>query len=142
MKRIVNLFISAIAAGAAIAIGGAVFLSLDSKLAGALLFSLGLLTVVANGLSLFTGKVGYAPMNPPKYIIDLVIIWLGNYVGAAGFGLLYRLTRAECVEKAQTIVAAKLGDGLLSVFVLSIFCGILMFIAVNGYKKVTKIIIL
>jgi len=92
--------------------------------------------VVSNGFALFTGKVGYLPMNKPSYLIDLVIIWVGNYIGAGGVGLLYRMTRAECSEKVRTIVDAKLNDGLVSIFVLSVFCGILMFIAVNGYKKV------
>ena len=124
------------AAGIAIGIGGAVFLSLDNKIAGALFFSLGLLTVVSNGLALFTGKVGYLPMNKPSYLVDLVIIWLGNYVGATLTGLAFRLTRAQKAEKALEIVNAKLGDGLVSVFILSVFCGILMFLAVNGYKKI------
>jgi len=125
-----------VAAGIAIGIGGAVFLSLDNKIAGALFFSLGLLTVVSNGLALFTGKVGYLPMNKPSYLVDLVIIWLGNYVGATFTGLAFRLTRAQKAEKALEIVNAKLGDGLVSVFILSVFCGILMFLAVNGYKKI------
>ena len=37
-------------------------------------------------------------------------------------------------EFSQNLVAAKLGDGLLSVFVLSVFCNVLIFIAVDGYR--------
>lgn len=136
MKKF-KLLISAIAAGIAIGIGGAVFLSLDNKIVGALFFSLGLLTVVSNGLALFTGKVGYLPMNKPSYLIDLVIIWVGNYIGATLTGLLFHFTRAAKVDKAMSIVQAKLDDNLISVFILSVFCGILMFLAVNGYKKIS-----
>jgi len=132
-----RLLISAIAAGIAIGIGGAVFLSLDNKIVGALFFSLGLLTVVSNGLALFTGKVGYLPMNKPAYLLDLVIIWVGNYIGATLTGLAFHFTRAAKVDKAMSIVQAKLDDNLVSVFILSVFCGMLMFIAVNGYKKIS-----
>ena len=136
MKKI-KLLISAIAAGIAIGIGGAVFLSLDNKIAGALFFSLGLLTVVSNGLALYTGRVGYAPMNPVSYWIDLAIIWVGNYIGAAAVGLGFMFTRAAKIEKALEISNAKLNDGIVSVLILSVFCGILMFLAVNGYKKIS-----
>ncbi len=134
MKKL-KLLASAIAAGVAIAIGGAVFLSLDNKIAGAIFFSLGLLTVVANKLALFTGKVGYLVVNKSKYLIDLAIIWIGNFIGAAAVGVGFAMTRSKKIEKAIEISSAKLNDDVLSVLILSIFCGLLMFIAVNGYKK-------
>jgi len=136
MKKL-KLLVSAIAAGIAIGIGGAIFLSLDNKIVGALFFSLGLLTVVSNGLALYTGRVGYVPMNPISYWLDLAVIWVGNYIGAAAVGLGFMFTRAAKVEKALEISNAKLNDGIVSVLILSIFCGILMFLAVNGYKKIS-----
>ena len=36
----------------------------------------------------------------------------------------------------------KLGDGLLSLFLLAVFCGLLMFIAVDGYKQTQNPLIL
>ena len=57
--RFLRIFLPALAAGIAISVGGAVLLSLDSNIAGAVLFSVGLYTICAHGLNLFTGKVGY-----------------------------------------------------------------------------------
>jgi formate/nitrite transporter FocA (FNT family) len=51
-------------------------------------------------------------------------------------GYAIRITRvAGIAEKATALSQAKLDDNLLSIFVLSIFCNILMFIAVDGYKN-------
>lgn len=46
-------------AGAFIAIGGIIYLLLENKIIGSLLFSTGLYAVLTLGLNLFTGKVGY-----------------------------------------------------------------------------------
>ena len=76
MRKYVRLFALAVLAGAAIGIGGIVFLSLENKIVGALMFTAGLYSICVHGLNLFTGKVGYAVEQPKSYIIDLVIIWV------------------------------------------------------------------
>ena len=55
-----------IAAGAAIGIGSTIFLSVENKIVGALLFSLGLFLVCSFGMFLFTGKIGYVISNKNK----------------------------------------------------------------------------
>lgn len=130
-------FIGGVAAGVCIALGGAAFLSLESKAAGAVFFSVGLFAVCTFGLNLFTGKVCYLFENKPRYLIDLLLIWLGNLVGAAGSAELLRLTRLSAAlgERAEKLCTAKLNDSPLSVFILAIFCNILIFIAVDGFKN-------
>ena len=54
MKKI---FLSAILAGAVIAFGGTVFLSVENTVVGSLFFTIGLFVVCTRGLHLFTGKV-------------------------------------------------------------------------------------
>ena len=39
------------------------------------------------------------------------------------------------MERAQNAMQAKLGDSLLSSFILAVFCGILMFTAVEGSRR-------
>ena len=85
MRKYVRLFVLAVLAGAAIGIGGIVFLSLENKIVGALMFTAGLYSICVHGLNLFTGKVGYAVEQPKSYIIDLVIIWVGNLAGTWHF---------------------------------------------------------
>ena len=135
MKR-VSEFLDAVLAGICIAIGGTVFLSCDNKVAGALFFCLGLFTICTFGFHLYTGKVGYVFEQPPAYLGFVALVWLGNLVGTGLVGYAIRITRvAGIAEKAMALSQAKLDDNLLSIFVLSIFCNILMFIAVDGYKN-------
>lgn len=135
MKR-VSEFLDAVLAGICIAIGGTVFLSCDNKVAGALFFCLGLFTICTFGFHLYTGKVGYVFEQPPAYLGFVALVWLGNLVGTGLVGYAIRITRvAGIAEKAMALSQAKLDDNLLSIFILSIFCNILMFIAVDGYKN-------
>lgn len=134
MKRL-NDFMLAVLAGAAISIGGTVFLSLDSKVLGALFFCVGLFMVCTLGLNLYTGKVCDLPGKPVSYVGFLVLVWLGNLVGAEIVALLLKATRvgAALSEKAAGLCAVKTGDSLLSLFVLGIFCNILIYVAVESY---------
>ena len=136
MKRYIDILLKAILTGFAIGIGGIVNLSCDNRYMGAFLFGLGLFVILTFGLMLFTGKVGYAVENKPKYLVDLAVIWVGNFIGAYLTGLLITLTRAGAAiaEKAAALCQTKLADSIPSLLILSFFCGMLMFIAADGYK--------
>lgn len=140
MKKYVDILLKAILTGIAIGIGGTVYLSCESKIAGAFLFGTGLFTILTFGFMLFTGKVGYAVENKPAYMIDLVLIWLGNLVGATITGALVLATRigAGIGEKAAALCEVKFADSLSSIFILAFFCGMLMFIAADGYKNIAN----
>lgn len=135
MKQRIASFLYSILAGVSISIGGIVFLSLDNKVTGAIFFSLGLFTVCTFGFNLFTGKVGYIFENKPSYLLFLLQVWVGNLLGSLITGNLIRLTRISSIsEKAKVLCDTKLNDSLLSIFILAVFCNILMFIAVDGFK--------
>ena len=137
MKRYADIFLRALMTGFAIGIGGAVYLSCDNKYLGAFLFGTGLFVILSFGFNLFTGKVGYAVVNKPSYILDLIVIWLGNLAGTVIMGGMLLCTRISGIgEKAAEICAVKFNDNLLSIFILAIFCGMLMFIAADGYKQI------
>jgi len=130
-------FLLALLAGLCIGLGGTVCLSVDNGVVGAALFSIGLLTILAFGFNLFTGKVGYALDNKPSYIGTLAVIWLGNLAGTGLMAALVRFTRIyETVRaKADVLVSQKLADEPVSILLLAIGCGMCMFIAVDQYKK-------
>ena len=93
MKRYADIFLRALMTGFAIGIGGAVYLSCDNKYLGAFLFGTGLFVILSFGFNLFTGKVGYAVVNKPSYILDLIVIWLGNLAGTVIMGGMLLCTR-------------------------------------------------
>lgn len=132
-----KIFFSGILAGICIALGGTVFLSLDNRVLGALFFTVGLFTICTQGLHLFTGKVCYVFEKDKAYAFDLPVIWFGNLVGTWLIAAAERSTRigAALTEKAAGLCETKLNDGLISIFLLTIFCNILIYIAVDGFNK-------
>ena len=133
-----STFLSGILAGISISIGGTIFLLCESKIIGALFFTVGLFSVCVFGFSLFTGKVCYAFDNDRAYALKLPVIWLGNLAGALITAFLEMQTRLgpALTEKAAAICQTKLGQGLPSAVILAIFCNIMFFIAVEGYKTI------
>ena len=131
---------SAFASGVFIGLAGTVFLSVPDKFAGAFLFGFGLLTIVCCGFKLYTGAIGYLVLQgakTPSYLKTLVFIWLGNFIGTFLVGTLIRFSRvgASIAERAQALCRIKCADSLTSLLVLSFFCGILMFLAVDTFRR-------
>lgn len=136
IKQFLDFFIKGIYAGIMIGVGGTVFLSVSDSVMGSFLFSIGLLMICMYGMNLYTGKIGYILINKFEYVYELLLSLLGNFVGTFLVGRLMLLTRFSNISaRALTMSNAKLGDNLLSIFVLAMFCGVLMYIAVNNYKK-------
>ena len=131
-------FIGAVLAGMSIAIGGLVFLSVDDRVIGSALFTVGLFTVCTMGLNLFTGKVCYVLQNNREYALALPIIWIGNLAGTGLIALFASLTRnaPALAEKAAGMCQTKLNDNLISLFFLGILCNILIYIGVEGFKNI------
>lgn len=123
-----------IVAGMMIAIGGIIFLTL-SGLEGALLFSMGLLTILCLKLELFTGKAGLLAtreIKPGK----LFEIWLGNFLGSWIIAFLLILTPkgVDLAMRASEIVAIRVANGFFVNFIYGIMCGMLMFMAVKTWQ--------
>lgn len=141
IKKYFDYFLKGIYAGIMIAIGGIAYIAVDNKIVGSFLFSIGLLTICMYGLNLYTGKIGYILINKINYILELLLSLLGNFVGTFLVGNIMRCTRFEnYVEIAKNLVEIKLNDNLISIFILSIFCGIMMYIAVNNFKHAKDLI--
>ena len=74
--------LTSILAGFSIGLGGMIFLSVDNKIVGSALFSIGLFLVLTMRFSLFTGKVCYLlEGNFERNLINIVLIWCGNFIG-------------------------------------------------------------
>jgi formate/nitrite transporter FocA (FNT family) len=134
----INVLISSILAGFCIGIGGTIYLSMDNKILGSLFFAIGLLTICSYGLHLYTGKVCYVFDKDKKYLFQIPIIWFGNLAGTGIIAFLLSFTRynEKLMIAAQNICNIKSQDNLLSLFILGIFCNIMIYIAVEGYRKI------
>lgn len=131
-------FIYAIMAGIFIGLGGVVFLMVDNKYLGSLMFSVGLFAVCTMGYNLFTGKVGYFFYNEKKsYFIFLLKVLIANTLGAVFLALLLSKTRNGNLlsQRALDLVTIKMEDSHLSLFILGILCNIFVVFAVDQYNN-------
>lgn len=138
MPPVIKNLILSIYSGLCIGLGGTAYLSCDNKILGSFLFGLGLFTILNFGFNLFTGKVGYFVNNKPSYWGFLGIVWLGNFIGTFLFARMIAATRygATLQAKASALCLVKDGDSIVSLLILGIFCGMLMFIAADGHKRI------
>ena len=125
--------------GFLIGFGGTVYLNMDNKIVAAFLFGLGLFTIINFELNLYTGKIGYLSKENWR---EILLTLIGNFIGTNLFALLVLQTRlaGKLKEVVAPAVELKLSDNLLSTFILAIFCGILMSIAVGTFKKLPNIL--
>jgi formate transporter len=124
-----------ILAGSMIGLAGVVNLSVDNKFLGAFLFSFGLITILAQGLYLYTGKIGTINLSCEWVLLPVII--LGNFIGTNIIAWGVRLTRFGEIlnQNAQIIAQNKLADSWFSILLLSIGCGIMMYLAVKGWLE-------
>ena len=137
-------------AGMLITIAATIFLMTPNPILGSFFFSIGLLAIVHYGFLLFTGFVGYLPVEIDKftYAGQCFQVWTWNFFGAVLTGLLIRSTYIYPIiqERVLCLMDFKTSISIQDLIVLGFFCGILMFIATNSWKyganPVSKIVIL
>jgi formate/nitrite transporter FocA (FNT family) len=136
-KQIFYDSVKGIAAGVTISLGATVFLMQENRIFSSVLFSLGLFMVCTFGMNLYTGKVGYLADGPIKNLRLVIISWCGNFVGMLGSSMILRTTRIgdTLAARGQELVDIKNADNVWSLFVLGIFCGMLMYVAVACYSR-------
>ena len=129
-----------ILSGLMIAVGGTIYLSCIAKdwaPFGAVLFAAGLYTICVYGFNLYTGKVGYIAYNfkDVNYIGLVILILVFNLITTYLLGIVCAYAFPAIVEPAKKIYEAKLAAPLLRLLITGIFCGLLMFLAVDTWKK-------
>lgn len=133
----VNTLRSSIFAGIFIGTAGFGFLASGlqgqyGSLAGAVLFSLGLLAVVGYRLKLYTGTAGFIKKNE---IGTLFLILLGNILGCLFLALLARVSPMNIQGAAQKVLELRLKTCALNCGLLGIGCGLLMTTAVTFARQ-------
>ena len=131
-----RMFVKAIYAGFAIGIGGIIYLSVDNKVLASLFFSFCLSTIVTQGFNLYTGKIGF--VKEWREMPDMMLILAGNFMGTFIAAMLAKAANLG-IDSTQ-MVHNKLDNSLIHVFLLSVFCGVMMYLAIDNYNKSKNIV--
>lgn len=139
IKNYFNILLKAILAGILIALAGTIYISLkeENAIIGAVLFGFGLLTIVTLDFKLYTGRVGYVIDEKPSYLIDILVIIIGNSLGGLLIASFIHLGNMQSIIlTARHMVEIKVSRELIPIFGLSILCGMMMYLGVEGYKRI------
>lgn len=131
IQTLIQMFLKSVYAGFMIGVGGIVYLSVENKVIGSLLFSFGLLTIVTQGFYLYTGKVGF--VKKCSELFDMLVVIIGNYIGTLIAALL--ANAANLNIDSTGLADKKLGNSIWNIFLLSVFCGVMMYLAIDNYNK-------
>ena len=108
--------IDSILAGICISLGGVAFLKVGDII-GAVLFSFGLITVVSYKIKLYTVVSGF--VETKCFLVAAAI----------------KSAAPELIDKAQSIVEARIEKGFWNVTLLAVFCGFIMTTVVNFARQ-------
>lgn len=160
-----STFILAILAGALIAIAGVYFTFATSQIIitrtftqvfGGLLFSFGLMAVVITGAQMFTGNtlgimnIASRKLKVTKLLRNWVLVYVGNYVGAAATAEVVYMSKAWTKNgyqfgiKALMMASPKVNLSFVDAFFLGILANSLVclaiYLAASGKRVTDKIL--
>ena len=134
-------------AGMLIAVAGAVFLSCQTmipdksiaKVVGAFLFSIGLMGVIVLEADLFTGKIGYVDTWSKLGIASIALVF--NLIIAFLIGLLYKGINFSSISVNSVFpFGSRLAKEWYQLLFDGFICGVLIYLAVELYKKTKSFI--
>jgi nitrite transporter NirC len=159
VRKNIDILLKGILAGIAISFGGFLCLRLNAlsgnNILGSFLFSFGLILICNFNFNLYTGKICYlfddinyncsskiVIKNIFSKVITYTIILLGNLLGTLIFANLLKLVMVDnsinntLMETLKNSVETKINYSWYQMIGLSFFCGMLVYIAVEGFKKI------
>lgn len=129
-------FLYAISSGVLVGIGGFANMNSQNSLAGAVLFCVALYAILALELPLYTGRIGYV-LTPEGYSpLQLLVILCGNFAGAFLMGMAFTSLGGGLKDAAEYGLN-KLSQTPFETILRGIFCGMLMYVAAESWKRVS-----
>lgn len=130
--KILKMFIS----GLFISLGGTIFLAIENKIVGGLFFSIALLSVLNFKTMLYTGRIGYIFEYTKEERLELLVTILFNIIGTICFAfIIFLMGNTTINTRVLTVVDTKMKEVWYEVIARSFMCGVMMVIAVEGFKK-------
>lgn len=138
-----KLLLKGVMSGVIVAIACVVYLvtyeQTGSKILGGLLFSLALIIIISRDYALYTGRIGYLLPYKKGGFVHILKVLFSNILGIGIAAVLLRFSGisengVSITKMANNVMQYKLSYTWYQTFILAIFCGILMYIAVDSSK--------
>ncbi len=129
-------------AGVLIGVGGMVYLNTMPEIWAPFCFSIGLIGVVILGAQLYTGRIGYFPLQRQGLgaaVLRYAVMLALNFAGSALAGL---AARYFYTADASALALGKAGQPPLKALLLAVGCGMMMYLAVEGYKRTKNVVLI
>lgn len=126
----IEFILRGILGGAFISLGGYIYLTIGGPL-GAVLFSIGLLSVVHFGAILYTGKIREFSQVSALRLLSILGL---NIIGCILMALIFH-PNEDMISAAENIVRFRTELDLWSAFGRAVGCGIIMTAAVSAAKE-------
>lgn len=141
--KYLKVLLAGFMAGLMIALGSIAYVYISSigyPIAAGLVASFGILMTCLYGYNLFSAKVGYALENNVLYILEIALSFIGNFLSVLLCGLIVKGTKLMTDTSAfkvtlEAMMNAKANDEVLSTVLLALLAGLLIYLAINTYKK-------
>ena len=130
---ILKKHVSSIMAGIYIGLGATVYLVTENKIAGSFFFCVGICLVINYYNMLYTKIIPSYPFKNYS-ITDIVLAFFGNLIGGIFYAFLISQTRLadKISDRITTLMEMKINDSYISVFIMSVFCAVLVAYATFG----------
>ncbi|MBQ8293055.1 MAG: formate/nitrite transporter family protein [Bacilli bacterium] len=141
----IKTLIKGILAGIAISLGGWLCLRanavMDNNFVGSFIFAAGLILIVNFDFYLYTGRICYLFDNQDKKNwLHLLLGLLGNLIGCIIMGLFMRVCFKDSLDSLfaslEGMINGKLNATWYVTAIKSFLCGMLVYLAVEGFKKI------
>lgn len=134
----IDSFKKSILAGICISLSCYMYMCVENKIIASMIFSLALFIICLRKYFLYTGKIAY--VKTVGDVLSALFVLLGNIVGVfITFGVMYLADyNVSCV--AYQIVQKKISEEF-RVVPLAILCNILIYFAVDTFKKKYPILV-
>ena len=135
LKKATKSWLQGVAAGMCIGLGTITYLLISNKLLGAFIFAMGLFLVCTYRLKLCTGMAGYLLDERESKTEGFVVASIGNINGITVTYMLAQFWNPAVVEASRNVLETKFMLQPWQAFISALFCGMLMFLAVDIYNE-------
>ena len=133
----INIMKKSILAGALIGVGDIALITNDSKIIGAFIFSVALLSIIQLKLPLYTGRIGF--VTEKRNFAELFYILVSNIFGTVLVCDIYAMI-ARGNTGFVSVAESKFSKPFLSLFLAGVMCNVLIHIAVTAKREIITVL--